>query len=140
MVRIQYNRPSIYKCGALRLVGGVNAVDDAAYKKASTHPGFAARVATGQIVVLGSTAAPTVKAAASSADDSAALLADIPGMFDTVRLNEIADGDNVTLAEAAFNRLEELYLEAEKREAAAAGEEPGDESAKPKGRKTKSKE
>lgn len=140
MVRIDYKRPSLYRCGALKLVGGINAVDDAAYAAATEHPGFVARVASGEIVVLGNTAAPTVAEASKSEADAAVLLADIGGMFDVGKLNEIADGDNTALAEAAFNRLEELEAEAAKREAADNGEEDTDDSAKPKGRKPKAKE
>ncbi len=130
MVRIQYNRPSLHTFpGGLRLVPGINQVDDAAYERVKEHPGFLRHIKAGNIVVKGQLAAADVAAVEageviektavpSNSKDEAreAMLADVAEMLDIKRLRKLANSKDKELAALAAERLEVIEKTAVKSE------------------------
>lgn len=124
MMRIRYNRPSLITFPrGLRLMPGVNHVDDAAYEAVKTHPGWLRNIQAGTIAVIGSLAVSaeevaegvvesTEEATAPVVDSKAAareaVLADVTGMADVAKLRKLAKGKDKELAEIATLRLEEI--------------------------------
>ncbi len=103
MVRIRYNKANIFTSGEVRLMPGVNRVDDAKYAAVKDLPGFKNRAERGVIVVL------AAKAEASApASDTDTLLEDIPEMSDVLALRDLAKSSDKEVAKAASIRLEEI--------------------------------
>ncbi|MBI4449045.1 hypothetical protein HY641_03400 [Candidatus Woesearchaeota archaeon] len=51
-VKIKYNRPSLYRCGSLRLESGINEVRVEFWDEAKDNPGVKKRVESGEISVI----------------------------------------------------------------------------------------
>ncbi len=51
-IKIKYNRPSLYRCGSLRLESGVNEVRVEFWDEAKDNPGVKKRVESGEIIVV----------------------------------------------------------------------------------------
>lgn len=102
-MKLKYNRPNTYTCIGVRLLPGINTVDDEKAKRFMAQPGVKARVDAGVIEkVTGKEAEPGKEPTAAE------LKKDIPEMYDVARLRELAEDERKGVADAAAKRLKEI--------------------------------
>lgn len=113
-IRVRYKSPSVYNFGQVRLLPGINRVDEKNYKSVSTHPMWQKRVASGVIVILDEVESPAASSAAveakpkkssSSRRSAEDIIAEISDTFDHKTLSIYAEHRNKKIAEAARQRL-----------------------------------
>lgn len=93
-MKIRYNRTNVYSIAGIRLLPGVNMVDDKAWKAVADHPAVKSRMKMGAIVVDGGVEL--------SADD-------VAEMTNVEDLRAIAEGDSRKAeVKAAKKRLAEI--------------------------------
>lgn len=120
-VKIQYTAPNVYTVRAgkhtTRFLPGINSVPAASWEKIKGGKLVKARLASGELKVVG-------QATADAPPNARELAAEMPNIFDVQILRQFAEDSRVTVSDAAKKQLAAID---EKGEPEGKGEGEGDE-------------